>query len=83
MGVISSDTKIPIRDIIYIIGITLWLAQIQSSISELRLTIKGRMNLHEWRLDKLDGGESPMSAITTKAPSVPSARKPDDDDDQN
>lgn len=52
--VISSETKIPIKDIAYIIAFTVWLLSIKSDIRELRVKIDGRLNLYEYRLAELE-----------------------------
>lgn len=73
--VISSETKIPIKDIAYIITITVWLLSIKSDIKELRVRIDGRLNLYEYRLDQLAASVPDHKTKVIKLPAAITPRQ--------
>ena len=76
-GTISSNTKITLKDVAYIIAMALWLNSIQNSVTELSLKIDGRLNLYEYRISDLENSTPGTEKnIMQSSAAIPPPRSP-------
>lgn len=70
ISTITENTKTPLKNIGVIIVFTIFLHSIKSDITELRLTLEGRLTLDEYRITQIETGQPISKVIPNPPPAI-------------